>query len=263
MALLVIRPGLSTTVQDRGRFGYRGFGVPVGGAFDRGSLDLANALLGNEPDAAALEMTLVGGTYRAEVTLAIALAGAPMSATVRAATGSDRTLVVPQATTLKAGEELVIGGSPFGARTYLAVRGGWQTALVLASRSSETRLEPGVRLLADSRRDLDSTTRRLALDHLGRPRTHPDRRRPRRGARRRPNPGVGRVSCASSFQSNRMGAEARRPADPSRKPNPTEPRQPVAARSGPGDWRPADRAGCRGRHDGRLLPPRPRHRRRP
>ena len=90
MALLVIRPGLSTTVQDRGRFGYRGFGVPVGGAFDRGSFDLANALLGNDPDAAALEMTLVGGTYRAEVDLAIALAGAPMSATIRSASGSDR-----------------------------------------------------------------------------------------------------------------------------------------------------------------------------
>ena len=149
MALLVIRPGLSTTVQDQGRFGYRGFGVPVGGAFDRGSFDLANALLGNDPDDAALEMTLVGGTYRAEVDLAIALAGAPMLATIRPASGPDRPMVVPQATMLKAGDELVVGGSPFGARTYLAVRGGWQTPLVLASRSSETRLEPGVRLPAN------------------------------------------------------------------------------------------------------------------
>ena len=46
MALIVERPGLCTTVQDRGRVGYRSFGVPVGGAFDRGSLDLANALVG-------------------------------------------------------------------------------------------------------------------------------------------------------------------------------------------------------------------------
>jgi biotin-dependent carboxylase-like uncharacterized protein len=145
----MIRPGLSTTVQDRGRFGYRGFGVPVGGAFDRASFDLANALLGNDFDAAALEMTLVGGTYRAEVSLALALAGAPMSATIRAASGSDRLVVVPQSTTLQAGDELVVGGSPFGARTYLAVRGGWRTPPVLSSRSSETRLEPGDRLIAE------------------------------------------------------------------------------------------------------------------
>ena len=143
MALFVVRPGLFTTVQDRGRVGYRGFGVPVGGAFDRGSLDLANALLGNDPTAAALEMTLIGGTYRAEGPLAIALTGAPMSALVRASTGSDRTISIPRATSLQPGDELVIGGSPFGARTYLAVQGGWRTSLVLGSRSSETRLDPG------------------------------------------------------------------------------------------------------------------------
>jgi 5-oxoprolinase (ATP-hydrolysing) subunit C len=143
VALLVVRPGASTTIQDHGRVGYRGFGVPVGGAFDRVSLDLANALLGNDPDDAALEMTLVGGTYRAEVELAIALAGAPMSALIRASSGPDRPLAIPQSTTLRLGDELILGGSPFGARTYLAVSGGWRTPLVLGSRSSETRLEPG------------------------------------------------------------------------------------------------------------------------
>jgi biotin-dependent carboxylase-like uncharacterized protein len=143
VALLVVRPGASATVQDRGREGYRGFGVPVGGAFDRASHDLANALLGNDPDAASLELTLIGGTYRAEVPLAVALAGAPMSALIRARSGPDRPITIPQSATLRAGDELVIGGSPRGARTYLAVRGGWQTPLVLGSRSTETRLEPG------------------------------------------------------------------------------------------------------------------------
>ena len=46
---LVIDPGLSTTVQDAGRPGYREWGVGPGGAFDRGSAGLANALLGNPP----------------------------------------------------------------------------------------------------------------------------------------------------------------------------------------------------------------------
>ena len=124
MALRIVRPGVSTTVQDRGRPGYRGFGVPVGGAFDRSSHDLANALLGNDLDAATLELTLIGGTYRAEADLAIALAGAPMSALIRPGEGPDRVLTIPQSATLRAGDELVIGGSPVGVRAYLAVRGG-------------------------------------------------------------------------------------------------------------------------------------------
>ena len=149
MALIVVQPGASTTVQDRGRVGFREFGVPPGGAFDRASLDLANALLGNDPDSAALEMTLVGGIYRAEVSLAIALTGAPMSSLIRDRSGSDRHLQIPRATTLRAGEEIVIGGSPFGVRTYLAVRGGWRTPFVLGSRSTEIRLKSGDVLSAE------------------------------------------------------------------------------------------------------------------
>ena len=148
MALLVVRPGLASTVQDRGRSGYREFGVPVGGAFDRASLDLANALLGNDPDDAALELTLIGGTYRAESTLAVALAGAPMAALIRPASGPDRPLAIPQSTTLRAGDELVLGGCATGARTYLAVRGGFPTPVILGGRSSEARLEAGAVLPA-------------------------------------------------------------------------------------------------------------------
>ena len=143
MALIVVQPGASTTVQDRGRPGFREFGVPLGGAFDRASLGLANALVGNDPDCAALEMTLIGGVYRAEVPLAIALAGAPMSAAIRQPSGTERPLQIPQSATLPVGDELILGGSPSGVRAYLAVRGGWQTPLVLGSRSTETRLKAG------------------------------------------------------------------------------------------------------------------------
>src|SRR3954471_9297188 len=131
VALLVVRPGASTTVQDRVRVGCRGCGLPVGGAFDRGSLDLRTALVGNDPDDAALEMTLMGGTFLARDTLVIALAGAPMSAAIRGPSGADRPLRIPQSATLRPGEELVIGGTSLGARTYLAVRGGFRTPVVL------------------------------------------------------------------------------------------------------------------------------------
>ena len=63
MGLMVIDSGFWTTVQDTGRVGYREWGVPVGGAFDRGAADLANALAGNESECAVLELTLRGGIF--------------------------------------------------------------------------------------------------------------------------------------------------------------------------------------------------------
>ena len=62
-SLVVKSPGLLTTVQDLGRPGYGPIGVSPAGAADPVALRLANLLVGNEPGAAALEMTLLGGTY--------------------------------------------------------------------------------------------------------------------------------------------------------------------------------------------------------
>ncbi|WP_435017069.1 biotin-dependent carboxyltransferase family protein [Tundrisphaera sp. TA3] len=146
MGLIVLQPGLATTVQDRGRVGYRSWGVPVGGAFDGTSSGLANALLGNHPDDATLEMTLVGGEYLAEGDMAFALAGAPMMVRVHPTAGHAWNLTVPQSFSLRRGDRLLVGGTPAGARAYLAVRGGWQTPLILGSRSAENRLEVGDRL---------------------------------------------------------------------------------------------------------------------
>jgi 5-oxoprolinase (ATP-hydrolysing) subunit C len=165
VGLLVITPGLCTTVQDLGRPGFRAWGVPVGGAFDLGSYALANALLGNAAGAAVLEFTLLGGIYEAETELAIALAGAPMRATIQPPEGAPRSLQIPQTATLAAGERLVLAGTPRGARTYLAVKGGWQTTLVLGSRSSEERLKPGDRLPAAA----SATAARVLTDFPGLP----------------------------------------------------------------------------------------------
>ena len=129
--------------------GYRRVGVPVGGAFDSGALDLANAMLGNPPDAAALELTLVGGSYQAEADLAITLTGAPMEATVEPESGPTRRWSIPQTGTLRNGETLILRGSNLGARTYLAVRGGWRTPIVLGSRSTETPSRAGDRFPAE------------------------------------------------------------------------------------------------------------------
>jgi 5-oxoprolinase (ATP-hydrolysing) subunit C len=141
VGLSVVNPGLYTTVQDAGRTGYREWGVPGGGAFDVGSYELANALLGNPAGASAIELTMVGGTFEAETSLGIALTGAPMEAAIQSPGGGSRSLQIPQTATLAAGERLVLGGTGNGVRTYLAVKGGWQTPLILGSRSSELPLK--------------------------------------------------------------------------------------------------------------------------
>jgi len=148
MGLLVIDPGLSTTVQDLGRPGYRQWGVPPGGPFDRSSAGLANSLVGNSPDCAVLELTLWGGVYQADCPLAIAVAGAPIEARIISSDSRERRLEIPLSCSLGEGERLVLGRTHEGARAYLAVQGGWQTSKILGSRSSEVRITCGTVLPA-------------------------------------------------------------------------------------------------------------------
>lgn len=143
MGLAVVHPGSFATIQDTGRDGFRAFGVPGGGSFDRASAALANALLGNPDGCAVLELTLAGGVFEALVPLALALAGAPIEARRVDADGRSAQLDPPLAFPLPAGERLVLGAMARGARSYLAVLGGWQTPVVLGSRSTESPLRAG------------------------------------------------------------------------------------------------------------------------
>lgn len=130
-ALVVVRPGLLTTVQDLGRWGHQAAGVPVAGAMDTYSLRLANSLVGNPDGAAALEVTLLGPVLRAEASLIVAVAGAVFDLSV-----DDRPVLHGAAVELAAGSVLRFGARRAGTRAYLAVAGGVQTAVVLGSRST-------------------------------------------------------------------------------------------------------------------------------
>src|SRR5206468_8890127 len=77
MSLRVLEPGLQSLVVDFGRPGWRSLGVALGGAADRYSLALGNALVGNLPDAAALEVCLAGPTLQAGCDLGCVVFGAP------------------------------------------------------------------------------------------------------------------------------------------------------------------------------------------
>lgn len=126
---------------DHGRPRSRRLGVPVGGAADRLALDIGNALVGNPPDAAALEISLNGPTLTADSEVACVVYGAPFGITIDgSAHEAGKTF------TLHPGEELRIGGTPSGMCAYLCVRGGLQTPMVLESRSSLEPLRAGVEL---------------------------------------------------------------------------------------------------------------------
>src|SRR5438445_8276737 len=137
--LKIVAPGLETLVLDVGRPDYRHLGVPIGGAADRFSLAIGNALVGNSVDAAALEVCLAGPTLEADNELACVVFGAPFSLT------SDRQdLQAGKTFTLQAGERLQIGGTPTGMRGYLCVDGGFQSPLILGSRSGLAPLTAGM-----------------------------------------------------------------------------------------------------------------------
>lgn len=130
VTIAVIAPGPSATVQDLGRPGHGQWGVPPGGAADQASLRLANRLVGNAESAAALELTLGGLAYVPDRGAFIALTGAEAAVTIA---GKAASFYVPQ--WVPAGSVVRMGSPASGLRTYVAVRGGIETALVLGSRS--------------------------------------------------------------------------------------------------------------------------------
>jgi antagonist of KipI len=122
----VLEPGMFTTVQDLGRPGYGPMGVSASGAADALSLRVGNLLVGNREGAAALEMTLSGGTFAFPEGGVVAL------------TGSDFGAGLPlwTACTLAPGDALRCGKSLTGARGYLCIRGGISVPLFLGSAST-------------------------------------------------------------------------------------------------------------------------------
>ena len=129
--LEVIDPGMFTTVQDRGRYGYQRFGVPVSGAMDEFALRAANLLVGNEDGAAALEMTVIGPSLRFLADTWIAVTGSDLSPRL-----DGESLPRWETVQVAAGSELTFHGMEDGMRAYLAVAGGIDVPTVMGSRST-------------------------------------------------------------------------------------------------------------------------------
>jgi antagonist of KipI len=134
VTIRVVKPGLSTTVQDRGRFGYAHLGISPCGAADAVSLRIANLLAGNDEYAPALEMTLLGATLEFDERAWVAISGATCEAKV-----SSKTIEPNFPVEIPAGSILQCGSTTNGARCYLAVAGGIDVPVVMGSASTDIR----------------------------------------------------------------------------------------------------------------------------
>ena len=133
--LRVDRPGLSTSVQDLGRPGQQRYGVPVSGALDPLALRLANALVGNPPGMAALEILALGPTLTVEAdAIRVALVGSDVGLRID---GQD--IPAGRSVTVLRGTKISIGGFTDAASCILAIEGGFDLAPVMGSRSTYAR----------------------------------------------------------------------------------------------------------------------------
>jgi len=127
----VIAPGLFTTIQDLGRWGHQGEGVPVSGPMDPVALRLANGLVGNSAEAAAIEATVLGPTLRMEQESVVAVTGADLGASL-----DGQSLPRYTAVHCRTGSVIRFGERLRGARAYVAVDGGVATPSLLGSRAT-------------------------------------------------------------------------------------------------------------------------------
>ena len=133
MAVKVIKPGLSTTVQDLGRPGYYHIGIPLSGGMDRLALKAANLLVGNREGAAVLEAVFMGPDLKFTEDATVAVTGAELPPRVD---GEPRETWT--AFKVKKGQTLSFDFLKKGARAYIAISGGIDVPVVLGSRSTYT-----------------------------------------------------------------------------------------------------------------------------
>ena len=138
MSIRVVQPGVQTTVQDLGRFGYQQYGVPVAGAMDPHSMKLANILLDNDPGEAVLEITIMGPQLVFDEPNYVALTGGDLGATLDGAP-----MPRYQAVLVQPGQTLRFLGLRNGCRAYLAFAGGLDIPLVMGSRSTYLKAKMG------------------------------------------------------------------------------------------------------------------------
>jgi biotin-dependent carboxylase-like uncharacterized protein len=130
----VIQPGPLTTIQDLGRQGYQQYGVPPSGAMDNYAFRTGNLLVGNAESAAVLEITLAGCKLRVLKETVVAVTGADLAAGL-----NGNPLPRWQSVTVHNGDLISFPRLNSGCRAYLAISGGLDIPMVMASAATYIR----------------------------------------------------------------------------------------------------------------------------
>lgn len=131
MQLKIIKPGIMTSIQDLGRWGYRSEGVPASGAMDTLAARIANIALGNASHDAVIEFTYGNATFQAKSDILLAYAGEGGTLFI-----DKQTLTPGKPIFVPSGTNLNLVNNPSGVYTYLAVAGGWDIKETLGSKST-------------------------------------------------------------------------------------------------------------------------------
>ena len=131
MSIKVLKPGVQTTVQDIGRYGYSHFGISSSGPADQFSFRLGNIILGNDEKLASLEMTLLGGDFQFNSDAEIAITGSRFNISL-----DGKYIDYNLPIFVKKNQILSIGMTDGGARCYLSIKGGVKTQNYLNSKTT-------------------------------------------------------------------------------------------------------------------------------
>lgn len=144
--LKVLETGLFTSIQDLGRKSYRKYGVPISGAMDAYVAKQANLLLNNTADCAVLECTQTGPTLLFTKATQIAICGAQMNAQL-----NEQSATLNKPISINARNILSFGKLQYGARCYIAIKGGFKEPVILNSRSYYKPITDQQTLIAEQR----------------------------------------------------------------------------------------------------------------
>ncbi|ARS39983.1 urea amidolyase [Sphingobacteriaceae bacterium GW460-11-11-14-LB5] len=131
MKISIIKPGLLSTIQDLGRYRYLSQAVPVSGAMDELSHRLANKAVGNDDHHATIEFTYADASFKAETPVLLSYSGDGAFLIY-----NDELMPAEKPLFFPAGSVIKLISNTIGARTYLAVAGGWEVPDVMESRST-------------------------------------------------------------------------------------------------------------------------------
>lgn len=134
----IIKPGLLTSIQDLGRYGFQKYGVITSGAMDQYAHRISNLLVGNQENESTLELTLLGPTIGFEKDALISICGANLSATI-----NGEPVRLWRTVFVKQGSELQFGLCKAGCRAYVSVAGGFEVPKVMGSKSTYLRAAIG------------------------------------------------------------------------------------------------------------------------